>query len=304
MLFKALVTASMSIIAAFGLAGTSYAGMPPDCRQASADCVVVGEWQVSVGLGAGIRTNPVIDSDNIPLVLLPEISYYGERFFLDNLDFGYTLHQSDTQMLNMLLTPGYDQLFFNRWDPQNFFVDSTLSTATLSSDRGSFAPEQTVGEKWVADDTVDLDKLHKRRMAAMAGFDYSAHFGQMEWYAQALQDVTDVHNGHELRIGVGKVWRQGDNDFALAGGVIWQSADLLHYYYGVGAYEVTRPSAAYQAPSGTSGFIRFDWSRPISERWSWRGTVQYKKLSSSIAESPLVDRNNVITAFIGGVYHF
>lgn len=303
MLFKSLCIARFFIIAAFSCAGIAHADAPPTCQQNSRNCVEVGQWQLALGVGLGLRTNPVIDGETIPLILLPEISYYGERFFLDNLDIGYTLHQSDTQMLNMLLTPGYDQLFFSRWDPQNFFVETTtLSTAVVPS--GMLAPQQTAGERWTAEDRVDLDDLHERRMAAMAGFEYAVALGPVDGYAQALQDVAAIHNGHELRLGLGKSWQRGGNDFALAGGAIWQSAELLHYYYGVETSEVSRLSAAYRAPSGISGFIKLDWSRPVSEHWSWRGTLQYKKLSTSITDSPIVNDDKVITAFLGGVYHF
>ncbi len=39
------------------------------------------QWQLSLGLGAGVRTNPVMDNDDIPLVVIPQVSYQGERFF-------------------------------------------------------------------------------------------------------------------------------------------------------------------------------------------------------------------------------
>ncbi len=251
----------------------------------------------------GVRTNPVVDGETIPLVLLPEIQYYGERFFLNNLDFGYTLHESEYQTLNLLLTPGYDQLFFNRWDPQNFFVERSVTLTNAPAD--FIAPSaEAQGEKWVAEERIDMSLLHERRMAALAGMEYSGLMHQLEFYAQALQDVSGVHNGQEVRVGLGRSWRYGKSQWALTGGLVWQSDELLHYYYGVRTDEVARPSAAYRAGSGTSGMVKLDWSRPINTRWSWRGSLQYKALSQAISDSPIVDDNKVITAFIGGVYHF
>ncbi|MGP1609689.1 MAG: MipA/OmpV family protein, partial [Burkholderiales bacterium] len=88
--------------------------------QCEPDCVAVGDWRVSVGLGAGMRSNPLHQGEDIPLIVLPEVSYYGERFFLDNLEMGFTLFENRRHQFNLLLTPGYDQMYFNRWDPFNF----------------------------------------------------------------------------------------------------------------------------------------------------------------------------------------
>lgn len=84
------------------------------------DCVAVGEWQISIGLGLGWRTNPLHEGDDSPMFVLPEVSYYGERFFLENLDLGWTLYESRQHQFNLLFTPGTDQMFFNPWDPYNF----------------------------------------------------------------------------------------------------------------------------------------------------------------------------------------
>ena len=55
-----------------------------ECKQPSAECVAVGGWNFSVALGAGVRTNPLVNGQGLPLVVVPQVSYYGERFFLDN----------------------------------------------------------------------------------------------------------------------------------------------------------------------------------------------------------------------------
>ena len=62
-----------------------------DCSAASSECVAVGHWNVEIELGGGVRTNPLVGGENIPLVLIPHISYYGRRFFLDDLDVGFTI---------------------------------------------------------------------------------------------------------------------------------------------------------------------------------------------------------------------
>ncbi|MDB6101815.1 MAG: hypothetical protein JWO52_1814, partial [Gammaproteobacteria bacterium] len=45
----------------------------PSSGAASADdCVRVGGWNLSVALGAGVRTNPVVHAKDIPLIVVPQ----------------------------------------------------------------------------------------------------------------------------------------------------------------------------------------------------------------------------------------
>src|SRR6186713_2453572 len=98
-----------------------------NCSEPSAECVEVGQWDISLALGGGVRTNPVRSNSDIPLVAIPRISYYGKRFFLENLELGVTLHESDSNTFNLVAAPGYDRVFFVRNDLQNIFVDSGVS---------------------------------------------------------------------------------------------------------------------------------------------------------------------------------
>jgi outer membrane protein len=94
--------------------------------------VPVGGWNFSLALGAGVRTDPVVHEGTIPLVVIPQFSYYGEHFFIDDLDAGVTFLDGDHSTLSLIASPGYDRVFFYRSDPQNIFVTG-LSNFTSSS---------------------------------------------------------------------------------------------------------------------------------------------------------------------------
>src|ERR1700692_3784725 len=105
-----------------GLVGGQAAGAADDCKGPSADCVAVGGWNFSVALGAGAMTNPLVAGKPIPLVVVPQFSYYGKRFFIDDLDLGFTLAETGGNTFNLVASPGYDRVFFYRSDLQNIFV--------------------------------------------------------------------------------------------------------------------------------------------------------------------------------------
>lgn len=289
------------------------------CGPNEAECVAVGTWEVQVAIGAGVRTNPLVSSDDIPLVLIPQISYYGKRVFLDNLELGFTLVDEPDWMLNALITPSTDGLYFFRDDWGRFALDGGLNLGSSYAppmehdepENSSDSPQEA-GRDGANDspspaqpmDAADAQDLRKRRVAGMAGLEASARMGTFEWQLQALTDATGVHNGEELRLALSTSKQAREHKLGLALGFSWKSAEVLEYYYGVSQGEASTGRPAYRPDSGTSPFVRLTWSRPASEAWRWLGSVQFEHLSDAVRDSPLVDEDQVLQVFVGGVYHF
>lgn len=250
-------------------------------------------WHLAVGIGAGVRTNPVMDNNDTPLILIPQINYQGEHFFIQNLDFGYTLYDADNQQINALLTPSYDQVFFNSWDANNFVADTQTTLMT----RTDIATVDKI------DHSIDKRKLHERRMAALAGFEYNLAYRGVDVQLQALHEITDYYSGDEVRLALTREIIAGKHDVKLTLGANWQSAKTLNYFYGVTEQEAPE-QYAYSPSSGTTTLLRFDWTYQIDDHWSLRLLTSYRHLSEPILDSPLITGSNVITAFAGGVYHF
>lgn len=313
----------------------------PECTATSSDCVEVGKWQVSVALGAGVRTNPVLDRKDIPLIVLPEVSYTGERFFIQNLDFGFIVWENEAHQLNLLATPSYDQVFFHRWSPGNFVVETTMIMPTNPPARQDLASEGPPPTLLGADDSpppivlgaekaapanqgnrevplavpadsiatsayriVDMGQLHKRRMAALAGVEYSFGFGDWDLQAQWVHDVSDIHGGSEARLALARHYRWNRHWMAFSLGANWQSDKVIDYYYGVRPHEVPLEEGSYLGRAGVSTVARVDWRYTLSEHWSLTFTGSYRQLAGAIRGSPIVEDDNILTGFIGGVYHF
>src|SRR5687767_9466863 len=110
------------LLALAAAVGSPSAAAQAPCKAASPDCVAVGDLDVSLSVGAGTRTNPVAGRSDIPLFVLPQVSYYGKHFFLESLEPGVTLYESDAHTFNLIATPGFDRVFFSRKDLQNVIV--------------------------------------------------------------------------------------------------------------------------------------------------------------------------------------
>src|SRR5260370_39879809 len=97
------------LLAAAAAASAARASSVSDCDADSRDCAVVGKWNVSLALGAGVRTNPLVHGQDLPLVVVPQIRYYGKRFYIDNLDVGFTAVDGEKNSLSLITSPVYDR---------------------------------------------------------------------------------------------------------------------------------------------------------------------------------------------------
>ena len=280
----------------------------PDCAPSA--CVPVGEWSFGLSLGAGLRSNPLEDGDVIPLVIIPQVRHYGERFFLENLDLGWTLHNGTALQVNALGSPSFDGVFFNRWDPGNVFVDSVAGGGVVSEadsvetegvEAGSDADESDAAQ----DETDSISeetgaKLAKRQLAYMAGLEMSYALENSVIQAALLRDITGRHEGTELRLAY-----QHRFTARISGtlGLTYKDRKLIDYYYGVDAKEAGGGRAAYSAGASLNPFVRIAAKTP-GNMGGWRLGLEWMKLDREIRQSPLVDEGEVVTVFFGRQFVF
>jgi MipA family protein len=245
------------------------------CTKPSADCVIVGEWDMSVSLGVGERSNPIAGASDIPLVVLPQISYYGRRFFLENLDLGVTAYEDETNTLNFLATPGYDRVFFVRDDPQNYFVSFVGGAAA------PITPE------------VETAIARSRHTTYLTGVEWLFRLGAVAGQLDALYEITGRHKGYELRGAIAVPLVQSESSLVLNTGFTWKSAELVRYYYGV--------DGVYRPGTAINPFIKLGYSHALSTRLTLNAFAHYEYLGDAIADSPIVSDHGVLSVFAGVV---
>ena len=247
------------------------------CKSPSTDCVEVGDLEVSISVGYGVRTNPVAGRDDIPLFVLPQVSYYGKRFFLESLEPGVTLYESDAHTFNLIASPGFDRVFFNRKDLQNVIVPLA---AVAPGFNGVTAGAQDVAFP-----------VGRRRTTYLAGPEWMFRHDKFIGQVSALYEVTGRHEGYEVRAAVSTPLIQRKQSLVVNAGLTWKSAETVNYYYGVP--DLYRPDGAL------SPFIKFNYALPLSDRWTFIAFVHYEYLDGSIVDSPIVFDREVVTAFAG-----
>lgn len=280
-------------------------------------------WDLGIALGYGERSNPLVSGESIDINAVVDFSWYGERFFFDNGDFGLMLRADRRYSLNLVATVNNERNFYNYLTGSNFglrnlvgIAKSALAppgfTSTGEADPGAGSEEkqddflasiglpETTGTEYVNRHT----ELPERDFAVNSGFEflYISPWGDVQ--AQLLSDVSGTHDGQEAWLSWSHPWYTHSNEFTLTLGAEWKSSNLVSYYYGVRADESFPGRDPYAGGSGTNTFVRFAARHAFSEHWHLVGMVEREFLSSAISNSPIVDARHVDTFFAGLFYQF
>jgi outer membrane protein len=288
------------LIALVGTAPTAVVAADEDsCRTTSADCVAVGHWNFTLELGGGVRTNPLAGADDIPLIVIPHISYYGRRFFLDDLDVGVTLFERDANTINLVASPGYDRVYFYTSDLQNIFIAGLpTSTSTSSSQPPAFAPVGTTGTipERVSETTPYAEQFPRRarQWSYLAGPEWTFKYGAVSGQLDLLHEITDKYHGNQIRAALGFPLVETHGSLTANAGITWNSAAYVNYYYG--------ESGIYSGGSAWDPFVKLGYGIPLSDKCRFNAFVEYEHLSRAIAASPIVAESHVVTVFVGFIF--
>lgn len=289
---KALL--AFSIVAASSVTNTAQAG----CTTPSPECAVVGKWEISASLGGGQRSNPIAGKSDIPLVVIPHVSYYGKRFFLENLEAGYTLHEGEANTLSLVAAPGYDRVFFYRHDLQNIFIPggtTVLPGGSLVLAGGTVLPGSTTLPSGTVIPAAGKEfPVGSRHTTWLAGPEWTFGVGPISGQLNALYEFTGEHEGHEVRGALAAPVLRGKGSLVASAGFTWKSAELVRYYYGV--------DQLYEPGSAFNPFVKLQYSLPLTDRWTITAFGHYERLAGSIARSPVVVEDHVTTVFAGAAF--
>lgn len=278
------------IICQYSISTYSFA----QCEAESALCAPVGEWKLSVGVGAGVYTNPLYDSKNIPLIVVPSISYYGERVFFQNNTLGYTFIESEQLTLSVISKANVEKAFFTRWHPQNIFIPN-LSNDFVES-----------GPSFGASTKISPDKVKKRKWALDAGL-------QLNWFIsdsmnaelQIMHDVNSVYSGLNANLEASKTLSVTTESFLeLTVGLQWNSANLVDYYYGIDESETIYNSNLFEGKSSLNPYISIGYAYKLSPAWTFKSYFKRKRLDDNTYLSPLVEDRYIDLMFVGFFYEF
>ena len=280
-----------------------------NCELITDSCATVGEWKFSLAVGAGVYTNPLHGGDNIPLVLIPQISYYGEKVFFDNNALGYSFFDNDRLIISAITQLNHEKAYFTRWHPKNILIESISSGDALTPSTGETDSEELNPPEPDVDVDVDVNikDVSNRRWAIDAGVQFNWFINETtDLQAQILHDVNNVYNGFNAKIELTRIMTLPlpNTAMSFSVGTNINSKNLVDYYYGISPTTDSDVELDYQGKLSINPYFRLVLTHQLSERWRAKLTIKRVFLDDAMTESPLVKDDYINTIFAGVSYDF
>lgn len=264
------------------------------CATDKDGCTESGQFQLSVALGAGQRSNPLYDGDSFPMLILPDFSYYADSWFIDNGTIGYSLEQNDQFAVSLVTRLNSEKGYFQRW-----FAGNVI---TLNSSGALLPPEVETGtEKFMS--AVSIEHVKKRPTALDAGVQFNWFGEQWQSRLNLWQDINSKYNGQNASLSWSRFWPLAGGQFDLSATLFWKSAKLIDAYYGVGEDELYYLER-YRGRDSWQPELRLGWQKALTPSWSVLTFYRYLHLDDAMTDSPLVQDDSVQTWFVGMSYRF
>ena len=253
--------------------------VPGPGAAASAD---ESRWRLGAAFGYGLRSNPLVQSDDIPIYVDVDIAWFGERLFFDNGDIGLTLADNAALTASLVARLNSDRVFFGNTDTR--FVTIDLQGEPLNQPVEFTVPERD----YAVELGVEL---------LMDGL-----WGQLQM--SAFHDVSGTHDGFEIYADYAYGWRMQRWYVEPSLGLSYKSAALNDYYWGVRDGEVDFVVPPYAASAGTNGHARLMLGYQLSKNWTFSLVAEYERLNDEAAASPFVAERNILGYFTGFGFRF
>ncbi|MDH5619287.1 MAG: MipA/OmpV family protein [Gammaproteobacteria bacterium] len=257
-------------------------GASPCLADTAAEQGTESRWRLGAALGYGLRSNPLIQSDDIPIIVDFDVAWFGDHWFFDNGDLGLTLSDNALFTASIVARVNSDRVFFGNTDTR--FVSFDLTGAPLS--------------EAVAFSVPDRDYAVELGLEMLAGGSWGA------LQLSGFHDVSGTHDGYELYANYSYGWREQRLYVEPSIGVSYKSARLNNYYWGVTAEEGGIVVARYDATAGINWQARLLLGYQLSRNWGVSLVTEYERINDEAAASPIVDERNVLGFFAGLAYRF
>jgi outer membrane protein len=251
-------------------------------------------WRLGAALGYGRRSNPVIQSEDIPVIVDVDIAWFGKRWFFDNGDLGFTMFDRPRSTTSLVARLNDDRVFFGKTNTR--YVNFAYTSAGLAP-----LVDPSTGVK--VDQPVQVHPPDR---------DYAIELGvesliDGDWGSatlRAFHDVSGTHRGYELSAYYSHRWTLGRLSLTPTLGVAYKSARLNDYYWGVHKDEATFALPAYQAGDGLGFEGGVVSNYYLSRNLRIALSVNYERLAHDVAASPLAEEDHVLAYFSGLAWTF
>jgi MipA family protein len=254
-------------------------------------------WRLGAALGYGERSNPLIQSDDIPVVIDLDIAYFGDRWFFDNGDLGLQVLDNAVFTTNLVARVNSDRAFFSKTNTR-YVTYSLMAGGATTEIRNSLT-----GAPLTPTEALPL-KPPDRSYAIEAGIETLFGGGWGQASLRAFHDVSGAHEGYEIAADYSYRITRGRMTLSPSVGLSWKSAAMSDYYWGVQPDEADLTLTAYEAGGGLGWQAGMKMNYYVTKKTRIAVSANYERLQHSVAMSPLVEQDYVLGYFAGMAWQF
>ncbi|MDM8568118.1 MipA/OmpV family protein [Thiotrichales bacterium HSG1] len=224
-------------------------------------------WHGIAGARMGLREEPY-KNVNTKILLLPYLVMRRGNFFVDGIKIGYRVVEGASGSFDLIMAPRLDG--FN------------------------------------ADDSYILNGMEDRPFTVDAGIDVVWKRGLFDFNLSVLNDVVHKSEGREVTASISHTYILTVKKLILTPdiGLKWQSENLVNYYYGVDSTQARANRPTYSGESTMNYTASLDVIYSLSKRSNLFIAVEYESLGDDIYDSPLVDKEQIISFLFGYGWQF
>ena len=239
-------------------------------------------WRLGAALGYGVRSNPLVQSDDIPIYVDLDIAWFGDHWFFDNGDLGVTFADNAVLTSSLVARFNSDRVFFGNTDKR--FVSADLAGMPLPEDVDFKPPDRDYAVELGVEVLTD------------------GNWGSLQ--LSAFRAISDTHEAFDVYADYSYGWRSQRLYIEPSFGASYKSADMNDYYWGVTPEEAGLVAFPYEAEAGVNWHARLMLGYQVSRHWAFSLVAEYERLNDEAAASPIVEDHNVLGWFAGVAYRF
>ena len=269
---------------------------------------ILRSWDFGIGIGYGELSNPFVASDDVPLYVMLDFAWYGERFFFDNGDLGFTFFEEENLGINAILNYTSERIYYSYFNELGIQLRSGASASpgppfSIEDSPLIRFPGETLEENFDTNNIVPFE-IPDRDFAFNLGVEllWAGNWGELQ--TQLTHDISSTHHGAELWMEYRRAWQWGNWSLRPSVGLSWKDQDLVDYYYGVDQDDNPGIPLFYDGETTTNYFAGVSTAYRLSSHWSVIGTFRYERLGDEIRNSPLIDEDDTTSVFAGLFYRF
>lgn len=224
-------------------------------------------WHGIIGTKVIFRNEPYKDVDN-KVLPLPYLVMRRGNFFIDGLKIGYRMAEGTSGNFDLIITPrleGFD-----------------------------------------ANDSAILNGMGDRNFTIDAGIAMVWKQGIFDFNLAVLNDISHESEGREVIASISHTYILTDKKLILTPniGLKWQSENLVNHYYGVNHAQARPNRPAYNGESTMNYTASLELIYSLNKRSNLFIAVEHESLGDDVYDSPLVDKEQVISILLGYGWQF